>query len=137
MLLFTGSLAAAQAAPKGVSTIRFLDVGQGDAVLITAPEGQSLMYDGGRSESRMRSTAPLSLDDLSAEINALLRRAGAPFVLGDSVRKRPGGGAWHGAAVGVYLASKTPLGFAIESVSEPGSVQIYPAKALEEWDGQS
>lgn len=35
-------------------TIRFLDVGQGDAVLITAPEGQTLLYDGGRSEARMR-----------------------------------------------------------------------------------
>ena len=34
--------------------IRFFDVGQGDAVLITAPEGQSLLYDGGRTESRMR-----------------------------------------------------------------------------------
>ena len=47
-------LGAAQAAPAGVLTIRFLDVGQGDAVLITSPEGKSLMYDGGRSESRMR-----------------------------------------------------------------------------------
>ena len=54
LLLCTGTLAAAQAAPKGVLTIRFLDVGQGDAVLITASEGQSLMYDGGRSEARMR-----------------------------------------------------------------------------------
>lgn len=40
LLLATG-LAAAQAAPRGVLTLRFLDVGQGDAVLITAPEGQS------------------------------------------------------------------------------------------------
>lgn len=48
-----GGGAAAQAAPPGVLTIRFLDVGQGDAVLITAPEGQSLLYDGGRSEKRM------------------------------------------------------------------------------------
>lgn len=40
--------------PTGVLTIQFLDVGQGDAVLITAPEGQTLLYDGGRSESRMR-----------------------------------------------------------------------------------
>lgn len=47
-------LAAAQAAPPGVLTIRFLDVGQGDAVLITSPEGKSALYDGGRSESRMR-----------------------------------------------------------------------------------
>ena len=54
LLLCSISLADAQAAPKGVLTIRFLDVGQGDAVLITAPEGQSLLYDGGRSESRMR-----------------------------------------------------------------------------------
>ena len=43
----------AQPALPGVLTIRFLDVGQGDAVLITAPEGQSLLYDGGRSEKRM------------------------------------------------------------------------------------
>lgn len=49
-----GASAAVQSAPQGVLTIRFLDVGQGDAVLITAPEGQSLLYDGGRSESRMR-----------------------------------------------------------------------------------
>ncbi|MPY67943.1 MBL fold metallo-hydrolase [Deinococcus sp. SDU3-2] len=47
-------MAAAQAAPPGVLTIRFLDVGQGDAVLVTAPTGQTLLYDGGRSESRMR-----------------------------------------------------------------------------------
>ncbi|GGL88148.1 hypothetical protein GCM10010840_27750 [Deinococcus aerolatus] len=50
-LLSGGALA--QTALPGVLTIRFLDVGQGDAVLITAPEGQSLLYDGGRSEKRM------------------------------------------------------------------------------------
>ena len=54
LALLCSTVAAAQAAPRGVLTIRFLDVGQGDAVLITAPEGQSLLYDGGRSESRMR-----------------------------------------------------------------------------------
>ncbi|GGO38135.1 excalibur calcium-binding domain-containing protein [Deinococcus humi] len=48
-----GGMTVAQPAPAGVLTIRFLDVGQGDAVLITAPEGQSLLYDGGRSEKRM------------------------------------------------------------------------------------
>lgn len=79
------------------------------------------------------SPRPLSLSDLPAEINALLRRADAPFVLGDSVRKRPGGGEWRGVVVGLYLASKTPLGFAVESVREEGSVQIYPARALQEW----
>lgn len=39
---------------SGTLTLRFFDVGQGDAVLIVAPEGQTLLYDGGRSESRMR-----------------------------------------------------------------------------------
>lgn len=46
--------AQAQATPQGALTIRFLDVSQGDAVLVTAPEGKSFVYDGGRSESRMR-----------------------------------------------------------------------------------
>ena len=50
----TLGMAAAQAAPTGVLTIRYLDVGQGDAVLITAPTGQTMLIDGGRSESRMR-----------------------------------------------------------------------------------
>ncbi|GBF05537.1 metallo-beta-lactamase superfamily hydrolase-like protein [Deinococcus aerius] len=40
--------------PAGQVTIRFLDVGQGDAVLIRSPEGKTLLYDGGRSSDRMR-----------------------------------------------------------------------------------
>lgn len=50
----TLGLASAQAAPAGVLTIRFLDVGQGDSILITSPEGKSVIIDGGKSESRMR-----------------------------------------------------------------------------------
>lgn len=46
--------ASAQATPAGVLTIRYLDVGQGDSILITAPSGQTMLIDGGRSESRMR-----------------------------------------------------------------------------------
>lgn len=34
--------------------IRFLDVGQGDSILITSPEGKTALYDGGRSEARLR-----------------------------------------------------------------------------------
>lgn len=45
------SLGLAPAQGTGALTIRFLDVGQGDAVLITSPEGKSLLYDGGRSEA--------------------------------------------------------------------------------------
>ncbi|SMB88989.1 ComEC/Rec2 family competence protein [Deinococcus hopiensis] len=40
--------------PTGQVTIRFLDVGQGDAVLIRSPEGKTLLYDGGRSSERMK-----------------------------------------------------------------------------------
>jgi len=54
VLTLSAGLAGAQAAPPGVLTIRFLDVGQGDAVLITSPEGKSVLYDGGRSEARVR-----------------------------------------------------------------------------------
>ncbi|WP_102126780.1 excalibur calcium-binding domain-containing protein [Deinococcus planocerae] len=48
------SFGLASAQTPGVLTIRFLDVGQGDAVLVTSPEGKSLLYDGGRSETRMQ-----------------------------------------------------------------------------------
>lgn len=47
-LLLGGSASAADL------TIRFLDVGQGDAILITSPEGKTALYDGGRSEPRLR-----------------------------------------------------------------------------------
>ncbi|EYB69565.1 metallo-beta-lactamase superfamily hydrolase-like protein [Deinococcus phoenicis] len=39
--------------PAGQVVIRFLDVGQGDAVLVRSPEGKTLLYDGGRSPSRL------------------------------------------------------------------------------------
>ncbi len=48
------SLGLASAQNPGVLTIRFLDVGQGDAILITSPEGKSVLYDGGRSEPRLQ-----------------------------------------------------------------------------------
>lgn len=54
LLLLSVGVAAAQRAPAGVLTLRFLDVGQGDAVLITSPEGKSVLYDGGRSEARLK-----------------------------------------------------------------------------------
>ncbi len=52
------------------------------------------------------------------------------FKLGDQVRKIKGS-QWHGMVVGTYSTSLTPEGYAVESSTEQGSVQIYPASALE------
>ena len=55
------------------------------------------------------------------------------FKLGDMVRKI-NGSQWHGRVVGEYSTELTPEGYAVESATERGSVQIYPAAALELWD---
>lgn len=52
------------------------------------------------------------------------------FKLGDLVRKTKGS-QWSGVVVGTYSTELTPEGYAVESSSEKGSVQIYPAGALE------
>jgi dihydrofolate reductase (trimethoprim resistance protein) len=52
------------------------------------------------------------------------------FQLGDIVRKISGS-MWQGAVVGTYSTSLTPEGYAVESSAHRGSVQIYPASALE------
>ena len=54
----------------------------------------------------------------------------ARFGLGDRVRKKSGA-AWQGRIVGWYSTQLTPEGYAVESEAHPGSVQIYPAAALE------
>jgi dihydrofolate reductase (trimethoprim resistance protein) len=56
--------------------------------------------------------------------------SGATFGLGDRVRKKSGA-AWQGRVVGWYCTKLTPEGYAVESEFHPGSVQIYPATALE------
>jgi hypothetical protein len=54
----------------------------------------------------------------------------AKFLIGDHVRKTKGSN-WSGRVVGTYSTDLTPEGYAVESSSERGSVQIYPASALE------
>lgn len=55
--------------------------------------------------------------------------------LGTLLRKRKGS-AWHGRVVGYYSTELTPVGYCLESIREPGSVQIYPSSALEPYDGE-
>ena len=52
------------------------------------------------------------------------------FRLGDRVRKTRGS-LWRGRVVGWYSTDLTPEGYAVESDTETGSVQIYPGHALE------
>lgn len=52
------------------------------------------------------------------------------FKRGDRVRKKSGS-SWHGIVCGEYNTILTPEGYAVESEREPGSVQVYPAAALE------
>lgn len=54
----------------------------------------------------------------------------ATFKLGERVRKKSGA-EWQGHIVGWYSTKLTPEGYAVESESHSGSVQIYPVSALE------
>lgn len=54
----------------------------------------------------------------------------AKFKIGDRVKKKSGS-EWQGYIVGWYSTELTPTGYAVESESHKGSVQIYPASALE------
>ena len=51
------------------------------------------------------------------------------FNVGDLVTKIKGS-SWTGHVVGTYSTTLTPEGYAVESRTETGSVQIYPAAAL-------
>ena len=62
--------------------------------------------------------------------NALDAAPSAKFKVGDLVTKTKGS-QWTGRVVGTYSATLTPEGYAVESSTERGSVQIYPAAALE------
>lgn len=52
------------------------------------------------------------------------------FKLDQRVRKKSGS-EWQGYVVGWYSTELTPEGYAVESETHKGSVQIYPAAALD------
>lgn len=59
-----------------------------------------------------------------------VRSSPPKFQRGDLVRKKSGS-QWEGRVVGAYSTELTPEGYAVESSTHKGSVQIYPASALE------
>lgn len=70
-------------------------------------------------------------ESLTTRIRAALETgASGTFKIGDRVRKTKGS-RWQGRIVGTYSTSLTPEGYCVESETEVGSVQIYPAAALE------
>lgn len=76
-----------------------------------------------------------SLTKLLPEIDAALEQSNCQptqsrlFNLGDMVEKKKGS-RWTGRVVGFYSTELTPVGYAVESKTEKGSVQIYPEAAL-------
>lgn len=59
-----------------------------------------------------------------------LDRSKFKFQLGDRVMKIRGS-SWRGRVVGMYSTELNPEGYVVESEYEKGSVQVYPATALE------
>lgn len=75
------------------------------------------------------------IDRIQSAYNSEVRKASklreqATFQLGQRVRKIRGA-QWQGIIVGTYSTTLTPEGYAVESETENGSVQIYPVGALE------
>ena len=101
-----------------------------------------ILWDGsewvGYDEAGLELTRNVERDKVRDELviyshNHLEERKTAPtatFQLGDPVRKTKGS-QWKGRVGGTYSTTLTPEGYAVESDTEKGSVQIYPAAALE------
>jgi len=71
-------------------------------------------------------------DALQARI-AELKPVNARWPIGAKVRKKRGS-SWRGTVVGYYSTRNTPIGYCVDSAFEPGSVQVWPDAALEDWD---
>lgn len=74
-----------------------------------------------------------TLDDGTWPIRAIytsISEQSGKFAMHQRVRKTSGS-EWQGRICGTYSTALTPEGYAVESEAHAGSVQIYPAKALE------
>lgn len=98
-----------------------------------------------KAESRDAAIAAAQADYESRIISALTQLPARPvstglgdlnpFQIGDRVTKIKGS-SWTGRIVGYYSTELTPVGCAVESENEPGSVQIYPAATLSALEGE-
>lgn len=93
-------------------------------------KAQMLKYADDTHELRVRSLQANPTEWPLPHRNALDAAPAAKFKVGDLVTKTKGS-QWKGRVVGAYSTTLTPEGYAVESSTERGSVQIYPAAALE------
>lgn len=119
----TGQLILAQ--PSGDATAAAFEVGQQtyERVGVTSAMREVMEL----FKSNRAATSQPSGD----EVEAVARK----FNLGDRVTKIKGS-SWTGLVVGFYSTNLTPIGYAVESENEPGSVQIYPESALDAHRGK-
>ncbi len=81
----------------------------------------------------VRHLSPTTINAITSALQNKDATTTPKFTHGDRVTKTKGS-SWTGLVVGTYRTSLTPEGYAVESENEPGSVQIYPASALERID---
>lgn len=93
-------------------------------------KGSGLITDVMRDAAIATEAAMLTFAAEASGIEELQWPADAAFALGDLVQKK-GRASWRGKVVGWYRTDLTALGLAVESIFEPGSVQIYPQTTLE------
>ena len=99
---------------------------------ITVTDMNELVADGGVTAGMLvGQEASEQLRRLDIALAALppVKQSVGKFQRGDHVEKISGSN-WRGKVVGEYSTDLTPEGYAVESDTETGSVQIYPAKAL-------
>lgn len=85
--LFAALLLCSQVGAAGSLKVHFLDVGQGDAILIQSPSGQNVLYDGGEPvelvSSYLKALQVGTLDLVIASHNHVDHLGGIPSVLRD------------------------------------------------------
>lgn len=103
---------------------------RGEAVAWVQPGYLSMLQKYGSCSMRFEPIEALDyIVPLYAHPAPATMESAARFKIGDRVTKIKGS-SWTGRVVGTYSTDPTPEGYAVESETETGSVQIYPAAAL-------